>query len=542
MSVKDRASELAHEIIVVAFRISLSNIAARVADIDDVANVLSGGYETLRQPKKLARQLEESANKLAQALTDLEIVEFRGLDENEKNAATYIVCESIDKLSAANQFTGATDTTADAIFSQLLPLAERTWRACLLSEAGTEYARFLLAQSTRYLVSLLRSLPNFTYDIPRLHVHIDQKIDSVVIPHDRSSSPTGHAFISYVRDDSHDVDQLQQALRMAGVPVWRDTADLWPGEDWRAKIKQAITVDALAFIACFSHKSLARKMSYQNQELTLAVEQLRLRRPDQPWLIPVRFDDCDIPDLDLGGGRTLASIQRADLFGERFDDSVARFVAAVQRILGQQTGTATAAVEENPTRVADSATHRLEKVDDASKVDALIAIGESENTEFKSSLHHPYGTVPQNLQKLSSDQARKQVQKALWKSITKTIAAFLNTVGGTLLIGVSDSGAVLGIEPDFAYLKQGKNNADGWLLSLKDIIVNALGPEVWGAISVSLIPYSQQTVAVIHCTRRTTETWHREEGREHFYIRASNATQELIGSSVLRYIRERWPA
>jgi hypothetical protein len=35
--------------------------------------------------------------------------------------------------------------------------------------------------------------------------------------------------------------------------------------------------------------------------------------------------------------------------------------------------------------------------------------------------------------------------------VTKTIAAFLNTSGGMLLVGVNDSGAVLGIEPDFGY-------------------------------------------------------------------------------------------
>ena len=55
----------------------------------------------------------------------------------------------------------------------------------------------------------------------------------------------------------------------------------------------------------------------------LAVEQLRLRRPEQPWLIPVRLDDCEIPDRDLGGGRMLSSLQRVDLFSEGFDDGVA---------------------------------------------------------------------------------------------------------------------------------------------------------------------------------------------------------------------------
>jgi TIR domain len=145
----------------------------------------------------------------------------------------------------------------------------------------------------------------------------------------------GHVFISYVREDSHRVGQLQKALQAAGIPVWRDTADLWPGEDWRAKIRHAITENALVFVACFSKKSLARRRSYQNEELVLAIEQLRQRPPEDPWLIPVRFDECEIPDRDIGGGRTLASIQRADIFGDRSDEGAVRLVAAILRILGR---------------------------------------------------------------------------------------------------------------------------------------------------------------------------------------------------------------
>ena len=138
-------------------------------------------------------------------------------------------------------------------------------------------------------------------------------------------------------EDSSRVDQLQQALEAAGIPVWRDTASLWPGEDWRANIRRAITDDALAFIACFSHRSLGRDRSYQNEELVLAIDQLRLRRPDAPWLIPVRFDECAIPDRDLGGGRTLASIQSADLFGDHIAEGTAQLVTAVRRILERTT-------------------------------------------------------------------------------------------------------------------------------------------------------------------------------------------------------------
>lgn len=148
-------------------------------------------------------------------------------------------------------------------------------------------------------------------------------------------SPESHAFISYVREDSERVDRLQKILEAAGVRVWRDTADLWPGEDWRGRIRQAITRNSLAFIACFSQHSEARSVSGQNEELNLAVAQMRLRRPDQAWLIPVRFDDVELPDIDIGGGRTLNSIQRADLIGPAWDQGAARLVAAVVRTLPQ---------------------------------------------------------------------------------------------------------------------------------------------------------------------------------------------------------------
>lgn len=184
---------------------------------------------------------------------------------------------------------------------------------------------------------------------------------------------------------------------------------------------------------------------------------------------------------------------------------------------------------------------RLDEIRHASNIDALIAAGESEQVEFKSSLHHPYGPPSPDLLRLQPKQVEKEIKKRLQKAVTKTIAAFLNTKGGTLLIGVDDSGTVLGIEPDFGYLRHDKRNADGWLLSLREAIVNALGREVSGAIHASLVLHEQRTVAVVHCPPRASETWLREDGTERFYIRASNATEELTGRELVRYTREHWP-
>ena len=120
---------------------------------------------------------------------------------------------------------------------------------------------------------------------------------------------------------------------------------------------------------------------------------------------------------------------------------------------------------------AEDVLRRLDEIRYTSNIGALVATGESEKVEFKSSLHHPYGPVPLAFQTLQPGQLKKEIKKALAKSVTKTIAAFLNSDGGTLLIGVEDSGTVLGIEPDFEHLRQGKQDADGWMLSLQEVII-----------------------------------------------------------------------
>jgi hypothetical protein len=148
-----------------------------------------------------------------------------------------------------------------------------------------------------------------------------------------AQSRPGYVFISYVREDAGQVDLLQRRLESAAIRVWRDTVSLWPGQDWRAEIRRAISDGALVFLACFSRKSASRQVTYQNEELVLAIEQQRIRPPGAQWLIPVRFEDCELPDIDIGAGRTLTSLQSADLHGVHRDRNTDRLVATVRKIL-----------------------------------------------------------------------------------------------------------------------------------------------------------------------------------------------------------------
>ena len=49
-----------------------------------------------------------------------------------------------------------------------------------------------------------------------------------------------HVFLSYLREDAPHVDELQKVLEAAEFTVWRDTANLWPGDNLKRKIREAI--------------------------------------------------------------------------------------------------------------------------------------------------------------------------------------------------------------------------------------------------------------------------------------------------------------
>lgn len=186
----------------------------------------------------------------------------------------------------------------------------------------------------------------------------------------------------------------------------------------------------------------------------------------------------------------------------------------------------------------------LRLIETAPEVDVLLAAEESNTVERKASLHHLYGPLPIEVAKrveaglLSAGQAEKQAHDGIKKAATKTIAAFLNSHGGTLIIGVGDLGEILGIEADFPYVDRQKQNADGWLLSFRNIVVEALGADVWSLIHVELARQMDHLIAIVRVPSRRVETWHKDNSSEQFYVRAANSSEPLTGAPLIRYIRE----
>ena len=121
-----------------------------------------------------------------------------------------------------------------------------------------------------------------------------------------------HVFISYVKEDQPFVEKLAFLLEEEGINVWMDVKNLKIGNRWKNEIKQAIE-NGLFFIACFSEAYLDKDASYMNEELLIAIEQMRLRPHSRSWFLPVKIDRCEIPDRPIGGGEYLSDLQYIDL-------------------------------------------------------------------------------------------------------------------------------------------------------------------------------------------------------------------------------------
>lgn len=158
-----------------------------------------------------------------------------------------------------------------------------------------------------------------------------------------------HVFISYVREDKENVDRLCEMLKAAQIPYWRDLKSLEPGDDWKRKIRGAIRNNALVFLACFSDSSRSRTKNNMNEELHLAVEEIRKMPPGETWIIPIRFDEGDVPDWELGPNRSLNDINRVDLFGNSYAENIVALTSKINKLMGANDNAATtrAFVEES---------------------------------------------------------------------------------------------------------------------------------------------------------------------------------------------------
>jgi hypothetical protein len=150
----------------------------------------------------------------------------------------------------------------------------------------------------------------------------------------------------------------------------------------------------------------------------------------------------------------------------------------------------------------------------------LIEAGENEIVEFKSSLRY----------NLHSKKFGKEIEHA----VLKTLAAFLNSDGGTLIIGVNDKGTILGLDND------GFRDNDHMLLHLTQMIKDRIGTEHSQFIKGIVEGSNGTKILRVDVKPSTIPAYVTHKNEEYFYVRTGPATTELSVSKIYGYVKERF--
>ena len=162
----------------------------------------------------------------------------------------------------------------------------------------------------------------------------------------------------------------------------------------------------------------------------------------------------------------------------------------------------------------------------AKSIPDLVAEGEGEQVEFKAAARW-------NMHKGDRDEAVEQ-------AIVRTIAAFLNTDGGTLLIGVTDGGDYVGLAKDFALVhRKNRDDKDAYRNWLMDLLEDGIRKSAMAFVKVRIEARDGQEVCRVDVAQSSEDVYVGAERR--FFVRYSSTTRELNPEETARYVRAHFP-
>jgi predicted HTH transcriptional regulator len=125
-------------------------------------------------------------------------------------------------------------------------------------------------------------------------------------------------------------------------------------------------------------------------------------------------------------------------------------------------------------------------------------------------------------------------EKYIEDSAIKTIAAFLNSKGGTLLCGADDNGALIGLNDEISLFYK---SSDAFLLHVKNIIKQRIGSEFYPFINFKLMNIADILILEFTCSFSNLPVFVDEKD---FYVRTNPATDKLDGRKQFEYISNRF--
>ena len=157
----------------------------------------------------------------------------------------------------------------------------------------------------------------------------------------------------------------------------------------------------------------------------------------------------------------------------------------------------------------------------------LIKKGEGKKTEFKESLSL-------DIRRSETSDYIPKKEKYIELAVLKTIAGFLNSEGGNLLIGVDDNGHIKGIENEIKIFH--KESQDKIHLHLKNLIKKNIGSGFSSLINSEILAINGLNIIQVSCQKSDEEVFIQED----FYIRTGPSTDKLVGKELTQYTKKRF--
>jgi ATP-dependent Lon protease len=158
--------------------------------------------------------------------------------------------------------------------------------------------------------------------------------------------------------------------------------------------------------------------------------------------------------------------------------------------------------------------------EEETSISDIIRSGESNTVEFKSSLRA----------NLHTNRPDPKIEHA----VLKTIAAFLNTHGGTVVIGADDKGTALGLDND------GFQTEDKMNQHLANLIRDRLGPHHAFCLHPQFVDYDGKRLLIVRCDPAKSPAYVKEGNAEYFYVRTGATTSEVPASKIHAFVEQRF--
>lgn len=146
--------------------------------------------------------------------------------------------------------------------------------------------------------------------------------------------------------------------------------------------------------------------------------------------------------------------------------------------------------------------------------------GEGKKVEFKSTLRYSIH--------------KKKADKVIEHSIAKTIAAFLNTDGGFLLVGIDDDGQILGLGNDFSLYN--KNSLDNFLIAFRNILKSYFGLGIIARLDYDFSYLGGKRFFYVEMSGSERPIYLNNYGVKEFYVRVGTTSSKMDVEEAVEYI------